>query len=223
MVAGTVVLSWREEEPRKPLKMWLAGVLLQDLCYFVFLLSKIPYIKRLQHRLVLEVPYSVFTLDLMFTLYPPLSAYLVWLIPGNLWYWKCKNCYEAAPLLVDLCSVYIFAGYGYAFIPLAIVVSACVSLPFLILVIIFFLDPGQTPANEDLLKSLKEEKFNPEVHKEQTTCAICACDFESSHSVIVLSCDPRHFFHPDCIKKWLAINANCPICRSSLVPSPSND
>lgn len=68
MIAGTVVLSFREEEPKKPLKLWLAGVLLQDLCYFVFLLSKIPYVKRLQQRLVLEVPYSVFTLDLMFTL-----------------------------------------------------------------------------------------------------------------------------------------------------------
>jgi hypothetical protein len=126
-------------------------------------------------------------------------------------------------LLVDLCTIYIFTGYGYALIPLVIVVSACISLPFLILVIIFFLDPGQTPANEDLLKSLKEEKFNPEVHKEQSSCAICACDFEPTHSVIVLSCDPRHFFHQDCIKKWLAINANCPICRSPLANQSANN
>lgn len=67
-LASTVVLSFKEDTPKKPLKLWLAGILLQDLCYFVFLLSKIPYVKRLQQRLVLEVPYSVFTLDLMFTM-----------------------------------------------------------------------------------------------------------------------------------------------------------
>lgn len=68
LLSGVVVLSMREARTKKPLKLWVCGVILQDLCYFIFLLSKISLVKRLQNRLVLEVPYSVFSIDVLFTL-----------------------------------------------------------------------------------------------------------------------------------------------------------
>ena len=191
-------------------------MLVQDICYFVFLLLKIPYIRRVQHTYVMEEPCSVLIFDRLFTVYPAHSAYIAWLVPGNLWYWKCKDCYEEAPLMAVLCTVYLMAGYGYAVIPLVLLVSVCLCLPVLIVVIMFIANPSQSPAGGELLKSLKGVRFDEKTHKEQTACAICACDFEQEHLVIVLKCDSRHFFHEDCIKKWLHINANCPICRSEV-------
>lgn len=105
------------------------------------------------------------------------------------------------------------AGYGYAVIPLLLIASVCLCLPVLIVALMFIANPAQIPAGTSLLKSLQSVQFNKDAHKDQSTCAICACDFEPSHAIIALKCDPRHFFHADCIKKWLLINANCPICR----------
>lgn len=75
---------------------------------------------------------------------------------------------------------------------------------------------GQTPSKEEVIKTLKEVKYDKKLHKEESTCAICACDFEAGQSLIPLYCDSRHIFHSLCIKRWLNINSNCPICRAAV-------
>lgn len=75
---------------------------------------------------------------------------------------------------------------------------------------------GQTPTKEDVIKTLREEKYDPKLHTEESTCAICACDFESGQPLIPLHCDSRHLFHSFCIQRWLNINSNCPICRAAV-------
>lgn len=141
--------------------------------------------------------------------------YLLWLIPGNLWYWKCQDCYQTAPLLSTLTAVFLVAGYGYVLIPAFILVSVCLCLPVLIGVIMCVTSQGQTQTKKDVIKSLKEEKYDPKLHQE-STCAICASDFESGQALIPLPCDSRHLFHSFCIQRWLNINSNCPICRAAV-------
>ena len=41
-------------------------------------------------------------------------------------------------------------------------------------------------------------------------CTICQDNFGHSSQVIELRCD--HFYHTDCIKKWLKIKKTCPLC-----------
>lgn len=67
ILMSTVVLSFREHSPSRPLKLWLAVVLLQDFCYFLFLLLKIPFIRRVQQTLVMDEPCSVLVFDKLFT------------------------------------------------------------------------------------------------------------------------------------------------------------
>ena len=55
------------------------------------------------------------------------------------------------------------------------------------------------------------------MHLGDPTCTICAVEYNLDDKVIVMQCDARHFFHEDCIKKWLSINANCPICRAPYI------
>jgi len=43
-------------------------------------------------------------------------------------------------------------------------------------------------------------------------CMICIEGFKPDDRCLELCCG--HLFHLDCIKKWLVMNARCPICRS---------
>lgn len=42
-------------------------------------------------------------------------------------------------------------------------------------------------------------------------CSICILDIEKNTKHAVLECN--HFFHKECIRKWLTKKMNCPCCR----------
>lgn len=46
------------------------------------------------------------------------------------------------------------------------------------------------------------------------TCSICIHNFETHTKCIILPC--KHFFHKECISKWLEENNSCPVCRCTL-------
>mmetsp|Transcript_945 Transcript_945/g.939 ORF Transcript_945/g.939 Transcript_945/m.939 type:complete len:198 (-) Transcript_945:44-637(-) len=42
-------------------------------------------------------------------------------------------------------------------------------------------------------------------------CSICLDEIDNGASIKVLYCD--HFYHPDCIDRWLSMKKSCPMCR----------
>ncbi|KAL3634206.1 hypothetical protein CASFOL_021260 [Castilleja foliolosa] len=50
-------------------------------------------------------------------------------------------------------------------------------------------------------------------------CAICLCEYRESETLRMLT-DCRHCFHVMCVDAWLKLNASCPVCRSSPLPTP---
>ena len=51
-------------------------------------------------------------------------------------------------------------------------------------------------------------------HPEQTVlCSICFENLVQGNSACILKC--THQFHPECIRTWLDIKPNCPICKKS--------
>ncbi|XP_010533410.1 PREDICTED: E3 ubiquitin ligase BIG BROTHER-related-like [Tarenaya hassleriana] len=60
------------------------------------------------------------------------------------------------------------------------------------------------PADSSAIDSLGTVRFTRE-------CAICVQDFAEGSMITRLPCD--HTFHGDCIKTWLQINRECPLCR----------
>ncbi|KAL3638685.1 hypothetical protein CASFOL_016592 [Castilleja foliolosa] len=49
-------------------------------------------------------------------------------------------------------------------------------------------------------------------------CAICLCEYRESETLRMLP-DCRHCFHVMCVDVWLKLNASCPFCRSSPLPT----
>jgi hypothetical protein len=53
-------------------------------------------------------------------------------------------------------------------------------------------------------------------------CAICMCPYERDDALRILPCGWHHHFHKACIDRWLAVNANCPVCRRIVVETPGS-
>ncbi|EPS68076.1 hypothetical protein M569_06695, partial [Genlisea aurea] len=52
-----------------------------------------------------------------------------------------------------------------------------------------------------------------------TVCSICLCEYRESEVLRVLP-DCKHLFHVMCVDAWLKLNASCPVCRNSPLPTP---
>lgn len=50
-------------------------------------------------------------------------------------------------------------------------------------------------------------------------CSICLCEYRDSEMLRMLP-DCRHCFHVMCVDAWLKLNASCPVCRNSPLPTP---
>ncbi|KAG5565921.1 hypothetical protein RHGRI_001743 [Rhododendron griersonianum] len=51
------------------------------------------------------------------------------------------------------------------------------------------------------------------------TCSICLCEYRDGEMLRMLP-DCRHYFHLTCVDAWLKMNASCPVCRNSPLPTP---
>jgi len=47
---------------------------------------------------------------------------------------------------------------------------------------------------------------------EQTKCPVCLCEFEEGEDLKSLPC--VHFFHKECIDRWLMVGHSCPMCKT---------
>nr|XP_017233969.1 PREDICTED: RING-H2 finger protein ATL67-like [Daucus carota subsp. sativus] len=52
-----------------------------------------------------------------------------------------------------------------------------------------------------------------------SVCAICLCEYKEGEMLRMLP-DCKHWFHLKCVDEWLKLNASCPVCRNSPLPTP---
>jgi len=72
-------------------------------------------------------------------------------------------------------------------------------------------DNGLTQQQIDILPTVTHTLEDLEV-AEMDICTICLEEFEAGDNLRVLPCGEK--FHRDCIDQWLALRANCPLCRT---------
>lgn len=53
----------------------------------------------------------------------------------------------------------------------------------------------------------------------ESVCAICLGEYKDGEMLRMLP-DCKHWFHLKCVDEWLKLNASCPVCRNSPLPTP---
>ena len=57
---------------------------------------------------------------------------------------------------------------------------------------------------DNIISKIKKQTYDPKIQGENNSCAICMCDFEEKDEITVLKCNPAHFYHSECIIRWIA-------------------
>ncbi|KAK9983631.1 hypothetical protein SO802_033156 [Lithocarpus litseifolius] len=186
-------------------------------------------------RIKVLVEYFKMALDCFFA---------VWFVVGNVWIFGGHSSADEAPNLYRLCIVFLtFSCIGYA-MPFILCATICCCLPCIISVLGFREDltqtRGATPESIDALPTYKfklkksrsgnERESNSGVSEggvvaagtekervisgEDAVCCICLGKYANNDELRELPCS--HFFHKECVDKWLRINALCPLCKSEV-------
>lgn len=76
---------------------------------------------------------------------------------------------------------------------------------------------GGQRLSDDEIRALPKVRFEDE---EKQHCAICLDAYQEGELLTTLRCD--HFFHIECVARWLQRNTICPLCRMPSVPPPED-
>mmetsp|Transcript_26001 Transcript_26001/g.46014 ORF Transcript_26001/g.46014 Transcript_26001/m.46014 type:complete len:260 (-) Transcript_26001:4253-5032(-) len=209
LIAMIAVLCFDRSNTSKPLALWVQGCIVLDLLQLSLQIGRLPYIKQMQRGEFPQEPCFISN-------FVKLTAimYIGWQIPGNIWYWRCHSCHEEAEALTVLTFVLLILGYLTMAFPALLIASVCACLPVLIVAMMFLKSPTNS-ASEAVIAEIKPQEYDPKKHKGDC-CSICTAEYVEKDPVVALKCDERHLFHEDCVKKWLQINAKCPICRAAI-------
>ncbi|XXG56045.1 hypothetical protein AAC387_Pa03g3564 [Persea americana] len=171
--------------------------------------------------------------------------FAVWFVVGNVWIFGGHTSSSDAPNLYRLCIVFLtFSCIGYA-MPFILCATICCCLPCIISILGFREDQGQSKgATPESINSLPTYKFKSKrtgnreesegnsdttgeggilaagtdkeriISAEDAVCCICLAKYVDNDELRELPC--THFFHMECVDKWLRINASCPLCKSEV-------
>ncbi|KAK9076128.1 hypothetical protein SSX86_004461 [Deinandra increscens subsp. villosa] len=168
---------------------------------------------------------------------------IVWFVLGNVWIFGGRSSATDAPILYRLCLVFlIFTCIEFA-IPIILGVTICCCVPRIPSVVDLREDfTRNRGATTESINSMPTYKFKITKHKdgkikenhlganeggvvaagtknervlsgEDAVCCICLAKYGNNDELRELPC--THFFHKDCVDKWLKINASCPLSSST--------
>ncbi|CAH9102001.1 unnamed protein product [Cuscuta epithymum] len=171
--------------------------------------------------------------------------FAVWFVVGNVWIFGGHSSSSDAPNLYRLCIVFLtFSCIGYA-MPFILCAMICCCLPCIISFLGVREDMnGMRGATEECINALPTYKFRPRkngengsgaegagfleagmdkersISGEDAVCCICLSNYEEDDEVRELTCS--HFFHTECVDKWLRLNASCPLCKCEIGAESEN-
>ncbi|XP_071723494.1 E3 ubiquitin-protein ligase At1g63170 [Rutidosis leptorrhynchoides] len=181
-------------------------------------------------RLKTLVEYFKMALDCFFA---------VWFVVGNVWIFGGHSSASDAPILYRLCIVFLtISCVGYA-MPFILCATICCCLPCIISILGYREDLSlNRGATTESINALPTYKFKIKKNRnsddsagdcgvvaagtdkervisgEDAACCICLAKYINNDELRELPC--THFFHKECVDKWLKINALCPLCKKEV-------
>jgi len=76
--------------------------------------------------------------------------------------------------------------------------------------------PGNPPAAQKAIDELTLISIEQKHLDANDDCAICKDEYSLNEKVVQLPC--QHFFHSECIVRWLKMHNQCPVCRFEVEP-----
>lgn len=67
-------------------------------------------------------------------------------------------------------------------------------------------------------RTLNKDNIPKDANEKPRTCTICIADFKEGDLIRKLGC--KHYFHQECIDKWLKMRPTCPNCKGSARDRP---
>ncbi|KAJ8442367.1 hypothetical protein Cgig2_018623 [Carnegiea gigantea] len=175
--------------------------------------------------------------------------FVVWFIVGTVWIFGGHATAAEAPNLYRLCIVYLtFSCIGYA-MPFILCAMVCCCLPCIISVLGIREELNQVRgASDESISALPTYKFKVQkegnctgdpndeeggggvvaagtekervISGEDAICCICLTRYMDDEELRELPC--THFFHAECVDRWLKINATCPLCKFEICEREEN-
>lgn len=173
--------------------------------------------------------------------------FAVWFVVGNVWIFGDHSSSADAPNLYRLSIVFLsISCIGYA-MPFILCGMICCCLPCIISILGIREDMNQIRgASEECINALPKHKFKLKmcenkdskendagadeggllaagteneraISGEDAVCCICLAKYTDDDLLRVLPC--THFFHTECVDRWLKINASCPLCKFEISTS----
>lgn len=170
--------------------------------------------------------------------------FAVWFVVGNVWIFGGHSSSSEAPNLYRLCIAFLtISCIGYA-MPFILCAMICCCLPCIISILgVRENMHGVRGATEESINALPTLKYRVKtdgtgsnesknlgeeeggcvaagtekeraISGEDAVCCICLTKYEDNDQLRELPCS--HFFHTQCVDKWLKINATCPLCKSEI-------
>lgn len=143
---------------------------------------------------------------------------IILLVLGMYWMSQSKTCEKTNPHLYNFVhSFLIFLGVSWTTFGL---------LPLLIVPIVFFgmrngWFDGINGADADTIKNMDTVQFDaslfssePADNLPEPECCVCSETFGPDREIKRTPC--QHYFHEECLGKWLKIAKSCPLCRKDL-------
>lgn len=159
----------------------------------------------------------------------------VWILVGVVFigvYAKCSRTSLGPYVLTAVTSLSLLLLSQWYSIVMAILMCLPISEEYRQLAA-EWLGPGGRAATDEEIKDLKTVKYEDGMFEDENDrrCAICLTDYEVGDDLRALPCGPiaedggrnrGHYFHTDCIDRWLKQQAQCPICRQDIAEDQRN-
>lgn len=148
------------------------------------------------------------------------TVQIIVLIVGIYIWWQCKTCATTNP------ELYYFVRNYLIFVTVSWTLGIVVPLVALG-VVVYGMNAGWFDeikgADPEVIKSIETVDFDPSLFASEDVaddarpdahCCICTEAFCKSAEIKRTPCN--HYFHEECLGKWLKVQVTCPICRLDL-------